>query len=428
MTADTLTWLVARTGGFVAYGLLTISVAYGLLLSTGWKNPRWTRFVTNEVHRFVTLLALAFTAVHGIAIALDSFVGIGLVGALVPFASTYRPIWLALGIVGAYLLLAVYLSERVRDRIGYAWWRRFHTVAFLAFLMALVHGVATGSDTRSVFGMAVYGGSVALVGGLLAFRLFPAPPKPAKPLGALLSIAAGAAVLAFAALGPLAPGWSARAGGELPAAVAAAQRLATTEAAGGSAGVPSPSPVPSAPNVDGAATGMGAALGGLPLDSGLAFEGRLGRPRFGDDDDDEEDEGRAAAMTVLQGRLSDGTAVFAVRLLPGEAATTGLLQVETGDGSTCEGPVTALTERGLEAACATADGTAWKVSLEVSGRRDVTGTLTFAAWAGGTPEPARLGPGGSDEEYEDHDGPGHHDSDDDDGDDDSGGEVEGGDA
>jgi hypothetical protein len=213
MNVGSLTWDVARAGGLLAYALLAASVAMGLVLSLGWRSPRWTRFVTTEVHRFVTLLSLVFVVIHGTAIALDPFIKMGVPDVLVPFLGPYRPAWVALGIIAAYLALAVYLSERVRGRVGYAWWRRFHALAFVAFAMALMHGIATGSDTRTPWALALYGGSLFLVGFLLILRLFPEEPKRSRPVAAGLAIMAVAGAIGFSLVGPLQPGWSARAGG-----------------------------------------------------------------------------------------------------------------------------------------------------------------------------------------------------------------------
>ena len=158
------TWSIARIGGFTAYGLMLASVLIGLVLSLKWKSVRYPRFVTNEVHRFVTLLALVFTVVHGIAIAVDPFIKVSLPEILIPFTSHYRPAWMAFGIVAGYLLLAVYLSERIRSRIGYDWWRRFHTLAFVVYVFATIHGLGTGSDARTPWAIALYAGGAIAVG------------------------------------------------------------------------------------------------------------------------------------------------------------------------------------------------------------------------------------------------------------------------
>ena len=98
-----ITWDVARSGGFVAYGLLTLAVALGLALSMRWQAPWWPRLINSELHNFVTLLSLAFTIIHVLAVWLDPFTAFGWTEIFIPFASHYRPIWMAFGIVALYL-------------------------------------------------------------------------------------------------------------------------------------------------------------------------------------------------------------------------------------------------------------------------------------------------------------------------------------
>ena len=117
MTLDhTLTWEIARVGGMLAYVLVTASVALGLLLSLKATSENWPRFITNELHRFVTLVALVFTGLHTLAVLLDPFTGFSLNEVFLPLTSHYRPLWIAMGIVSAYLLVAVWASEYVRKR------------------------------------------------------------------------------------------------------------------------------------------------------------------------------------------------------------------------------------------------------------------------------------------------------------------------
>jgi len=177
-----LLWYVARAGGFVAYGLLTASVALGLVASLRIASPRWPRALTTEVHRFVTMAALTFTGIHVVSLVAHPTEGLGLTEVLVPFAADREPLWTAMGVIGMELSVAVWLSTRLRSRIGYARWRRLHHLAFAAFGASLVHGIAQGSDTGTVWGRAVYMASMALVGGLLAVRILGThrtPPEPA---------------------------------------------------------------------------------------------------------------------------------------------------------------------------------------------------------------------------------------------------------
>lgn len=344
MNVGSLTWDVVRTGGLVGFALLTASVAVGLALSLGWRSPRWTRFVTTEVHRFVTLLALVFIAIHGIAIAVDPFIKMSVPAVLVPFLSSYRPAWVALGIIAGYLALAVYLSERIRSRIGYAWWRRFHTLAFGAFVLALVHGIATGSDTRTIWALALYGGSLLLVGVLLVLRLLPEPPGRTRPLAAGVAITAVFGVVAFALIGPLRPGWSVRAGGTIPGA-ASASSTASGDGSAGTTATPTPAGL------------------GVKVSSPLPFSGTLSR--------------RGAALQV-NGQTADGTGAFLVQLVGGDdGAVSGEVVLQTRTGQVCQGTVGAIGDTTIDATCSTTDGGAWslKVAVTKASQSSISGTL-----------------------------------------------------
>jgi predicted ferric reductase len=166
-----VTWEVARAGGFTAYILLTAAVALGLVLSLHWQSHRWPRLISNELHNFVTLLALIFTCVHVLAVAVDPFTHFGLNEILIPFISHYRPLWMGLGIVGFYLGLAIGISTWLRPAIGYAWWRRLHTLTLAIFALVTLHGIATGSDAHTLWAAVLYAVSILLVGGLLWQRL-----------------------------------------------------------------------------------------------------------------------------------------------------------------------------------------------------------------------------------------------------------------
>ncbi|GLV58088.1 hypothetical protein KDH_49220 [Dictyobacter sp. S3.2.2.5] len=211
---EAVTWNVARAGGFTAFFLLTLAVALGLALSSHLQSNRWPRLINNELHNFVTLLALIFTGVHVLAVWLDPFTKFGWNEMLIPLASHYRPAWMALGIVGLYIGLAIGLSTLLRPIIGYTWWRRLHVLTLLLYALVVVHGIATGTDTRTWWGAAIYAFSVLLVGGLLLARLvrpIGARQGRSHPVLALATVVLVAAGTLWAALGPLQPGWAASA-------------------------------------------------------------------------------------------------------------------------------------------------------------------------------------------------------------------------
>jgi len=211
---ETVTWDIARAGGFTAYGLLAAAVIVGLALSMQWQSPRWPRLVNSELHNFLTLLALIFTTLHVLAVWLDPFTHFTWVEMLIPFTSYYRPIWMALGIVALYLGIAIGISTWLRPVIGYALWRKLHVFTLAIFALTTVHGLATGSDTQTWWALAIYVVATLAVTALLCARLL----KPSKAhgrghpkLAAVMALLVLIGVV-WALMGPLQSGWSSRAG------------------------------------------------------------------------------------------------------------------------------------------------------------------------------------------------------------------------
>ena len=173
-----VTWDVARAGGFVSYILLVLSVVAGLALSMQLQSSsRWPRLVNNELHNFLALLGTVFLVVHVLAVWVDPFVKFGWREVFIPFVSQYNAPWMAIGIVAMYVGIAVGISTLLRPRIGYKVWRYIHYLTFGVFILATFHGIGTGTDTLTWWGLFIYLVSIVLVGGLFCWRVFAAVDK-----------------------------------------------------------------------------------------------------------------------------------------------------------------------------------------------------------------------------------------------------------
>lgn len=170
-------WYLARATGIVAWGILTFAMVWGLLLRTkllaGRPSPRWLL----DLHRFLGGLALVFTGVHIGALVADNYVHFGALEVLVPFASGWRPIPVALGVCALYLLVAVELTSLLMRHLPKKRWRQVHLTSFGAFWLVTVHGVFAGSDTRHVFVGIVVSVAVLSVLFLLMVRLLSPSPR-----------------------------------------------------------------------------------------------------------------------------------------------------------------------------------------------------------------------------------------------------------
>ena len=215
-----LIWYVARASGVICMALLSLSVALGIGSSTRLSSPGWPRFVTQALHRNVSLFVLVLLGVHVGAVILDDYVTITIADAVVPFTSTYRVVWLGLGTVASDLLVALVLTSLVRHRIGHGTWRAIHWTAYACWPLALVHGLGTGSDAGKGWSVWFTIACLLLVLLALTWRIVEGwPRRPVARTGAVLVTACVVAVVfTWAKQGPLAPGWSKRAGTPPPAA------------------------------------------------------------------------------------------------------------------------------------------------------------------------------------------------------------------
>ncbi|HEX4323677.1 MAG TPA: ferric reductase-like transmembrane domain-containing protein [Gaiellaceae bacterium] len=170
MSSSPAIWYAARASGVAAYVVLSIVVSLGLTLGKKAQSSRWPRFSVEDVHRFGGLLVGSLIGVHVLAIAADSFLPFSLTQLLVPFTSSYRPLWTGLGISAAELLLALAITNRYRRRLPYRFWRRAHYLNFAVWGFASLHGLMAGTDRGAAWLAILYGFSVATVLMLALWR------------------------------------------------------------------------------------------------------------------------------------------------------------------------------------------------------------------------------------------------------------------
>jgi methionine sulfoxide reductase heme-binding subunit len=165
-------WYVTRATGLVALLMLTASVLLGLLAAGRFSGERWPRFLTQGLHRNVSLLVVVFLALHVASTVLDTYTSIPLTAAFLPFTSGYKPGWLSLGAVALDLLVTLIVTSLVRGRLGYRTWRRLHWLAYACWPVAVAHGLGIGTDRSATWVMALTIGCVACVVATATWRAF----------------------------------------------------------------------------------------------------------------------------------------------------------------------------------------------------------------------------------------------------------------
>jgi predicted ferric reductase len=165
-------WYLSRASALVAYGLLWLSMLLGLSITNKLARLWPGGPVAFDLHEYASWLGLAFALFHALILMGDHYINYSLVQVFMPFASTgYKPVWVGLGQLGFYLMALVTLSFYVRKQIGAKTWRLIHYASFAMFLLALIHGLLSGTDTSvpAVVGMYwLTGGSFLF---LLVYRI-----------------------------------------------------------------------------------------------------------------------------------------------------------------------------------------------------------------------------------------------------------------
>jgi sulfoxide reductase heme-binding subunit YedZ len=172
-------WFASRALGIVAMILLGVTVAVGLAMSGRLAARPGAQGTLRRFHEPAALTALILVAAHGGLLLFDRYLHPGLTGIVVPFALRYRPVPTGLGIVAGWLTAAFALSFYVRRRIGPRRWRMIHRFTIVAYLLAMIHVIGSGTDARSPWMVAMLTALTAPIVFAFTYRMLPASPKPA---------------------------------------------------------------------------------------------------------------------------------------------------------------------------------------------------------------------------------------------------------
>jgi DMSO/TMAO reductase YedYZ heme-binding membrane subunit len=314
-------WYATRGAGFVSLILLTLSVLLGITEFARWQSRRWPRFVISGLHKNVSLLAVIFLGVHIATAVADGFASIRWVDAVVPFASSYRPVWLGLGALSFDIMLALIATSLVRVRLGYRAWRAVHWLSYLCWPIALLHGVGTGSDVRIGWGTAI--NAFCLIAVIVAIWWRLAQPTTAskrrRVVAAMASVIVPVTVVGWAATGPYRAGWARRAGTPVALLGASQSQLVAGAAPNVGAGAPPANPSPAT------------SVSSPPVPSVVApfnahYSGQI----------TEHADASGTATVTLDGELSGGATGHLAVVLSGPALAGGGVQMQ--DSTVTVGP------------------------------------------------------------------------------------------
>jgi sulfoxide reductase heme-binding subunit YedZ len=174
-------WYLARGTGVVAFVLLSLTLVLGITARSRRPFLGLARFGVASVHRAVSLFAVVLLAGHVLTLLVDPYAQLRLINLVMPFTSSYRPLWVGLGALSLDLMLVLVITSLLRERIGHRAWRAIHWTAYALWPSALLHSLGSGTDSGTTWlrGIAVL--CTAAVGGAVAWRTSFPPTAAATP-------------------------------------------------------------------------------------------------------------------------------------------------------------------------------------------------------------------------------------------------------
>jgi methionine sulfoxide reductase heme-binding subunit len=168
---NTAFWYASRATGIVALLLLTAVLVLGILVNRQGRLPGLPRFAVTDIHRNLSLLSVAFVAVHVLTAVLDTYVHIPLISAVIPFASGYERLWLGLGAVSLDIMAAMIVTSLLRGRMNRVLWRAVHVLAYASWPVAFAHSIGSSQDLQQGWLLDVAIGCAVIVAAAVVWRL-----------------------------------------------------------------------------------------------------------------------------------------------------------------------------------------------------------------------------------------------------------------
>lgn len=166
---DTLIRFLDFGAGVLALVSLSVTVLWGLAATDRMVLHTGHRLLAQAVHRGTGVAGLGFLGLHIWVKVTEGHTGT--LSVAVPFTDGARPVLIGLGTLAAYVFVAVAVTGAVRGAFtgvtGSRWWRALHMSAYLAWALALVHGLKAG---RQAAGWATAGYILCLAA--VAVRLY----------------------------------------------------------------------------------------------------------------------------------------------------------------------------------------------------------------------------------------------------------------
>lgn len=163
---ETMEWYAIRATGTVAYLLLYLAALTGLFSIVQKKRKKKINNLLH-FHEALSDWSLILTCGHLGVLLIDTYFPFKLSEILIPFASGYETISMAIGTIGFYFLIITIITSKFRKKIGYQRWQKLHSLNPILYILVSMHGLMSGSDFQGAILAVVNIVPIIIIAGML---------------------------------------------------------------------------------------------------------------------------------------------------------------------------------------------------------------------------------------------------------------------
>lgn len=149
-------WYLSRSGGIVAILLLYVSIFFGSIIRVPFLKKWLAPVESLDIHKWISVQAFFFVLIHAVVLLWDKYIGFSPKDIFVPFASSYNPEMVTLGVLAMYGILALIITSYLRKHISHAFWRAIHFLNIFVYVAAFIHAFRMGTDFQDLLVQEVF--------------------------------------------------------------------------------------------------------------------------------------------------------------------------------------------------------------------------------------------------------------------------------
>jgi len=170
-------WVSGRALGLAGYVALVVLVFAGVWQRHPWRlrYPVGHGEARLRIHASLAVATVALVMGHLVSLAADAYAGVGWRGAVLPGASNFRTVPVALGVIAWYSLIVFGASAGLAGHKGTKHWLAVHRFASVTFALVWLHATLSGTDSIRLRAFYVATGLVVVL--VTASRYFVSKPS-----------------------------------------------------------------------------------------------------------------------------------------------------------------------------------------------------------------------------------------------------------